>query len=270
MKKASILMRLGALLLGVMALCAAAPAQDFDSSAEAQITALVNRERAAAGLGALKPDIRLGEAARKHAVEMVKHKALSHQFEGEQGVATRIAATGIRFDASGENVAFAGSAETAHTSLMNSPPHRANILDSKFTGLGVAALWSGKDLYIVQDFVRLQPEFTIEEAEKRLAQQVSELRRGAGKSELKWVRNTDLRQEACRMAKVDLVSTKLMRRQAGVSTTLVFNTADLTVTPKALRRMMTAGGTSYAIGVCYSASASHAIPTYWIAIVTYF
>jgi uncharacterized protein YkwD len=55
----------------------------------------------------------------------------------------------------GENVGMAGSIDQVHQALMNSPGHRANILEGAFSIVGMAAV-KGPDglVYITQDFVQ--------------------------------------------------------------------------------------------------------------------
>jgi len=44
---------------------------------------------------------------------------------------------GITYKTAGENIAGNGSVSGAHTSLMNSPSHKANILNTGFTHVGI-------------------------------------------------------------------------------------------------------------------------------------
>jgi hypothetical protein len=55
----------------------------------------------------------------------------------------------------GENVGMAGNIDQVHQALMNSPGHRANILEGAFSIVGMAAV-KGPDglVYITQDFVQ--------------------------------------------------------------------------------------------------------------------
>jgi uncharacterized protein YkwD len=59
----------------------------------------------------------------------------------------------VRFRTAGENLALAPTLSIAHTGLMNSPGHRANILQSNFGRLGIGVLDGGKrGLMITQNF----------------------------------------------------------------------------------------------------------------------
>jgi hypothetical protein len=56
----------------------------------------------------------------------------------------------------GENVAMGVSVEGTHRSLMDSPPHRQNILDSRFSNVGIGIAW-GEDgmIYVTEGFSRI-------------------------------------------------------------------------------------------------------------------
>jgi Uncharacterized protein with SCP/PR1 domains len=59
----------------------------------------------------------------------------------------------VSFHAAGENLALAQTVEIAHTNLMNSPGHRANILSPDFGRLGIGILDGGfYGLMISQEF----------------------------------------------------------------------------------------------------------------------
>src|SRR5947209_276802 len=108
------------------------------SAAEKQLFDLVNREREKAGLGRLAWSDQLARAAVKHSKLLEEHQDLSHQFEGEPTLQERIGATGARFNSVAENVAEAPDVLTAHTGLMHSPGHRANILHADYNAIGIA------------------------------------------------------------------------------------------------------------------------------------
>ncbi len=50
---------------------------------------------------------------------------------------------GISYRAAGENLAGAPTVERAHTSLMNSSGHRANILNPRYTHVGIGIVDGG-------------------------------------------------------------------------------------------------------------------------------
>ena len=109
--------------------------------AEAEVTRLVNLERAKAGCGPVRTDDRLTAAARGHSRDMVDRDYFSHTSPEGKGPGDRAAAAGYpRW--SGENIA-AGypTPEAVVRGWMDSPGHRANILNcqSKATGVGYDA-----------------------------------------------------------------------------------------------------------------------------------
>ncbi len=108
--------------------------------AEARLLALVNRDRAAAGLAPLALDARLAEAARAHSHDMADHDFVAHISPTTGSAVERVARVGLTPDLLLENVGRAYSAEDAESGFMASPGHRGNILDkrARFIGIGVA------------------------------------------------------------------------------------------------------------------------------------
>jgi uncharacterized protein YkwD len=122
------------------------------SKDEQSIFDSANRERAAHQLPLLKWNAGLAGAARQHALKMAQEGKLSHEFPGEAGMGMRISMAGVRYVSVAENVAEAPSAQALHQEWMNSPPHRANILDPELDSLGVAVVLRNGILFAVQDF----------------------------------------------------------------------------------------------------------------------
>lgn len=115
-------------------------AAEVDPQAEIQMLDLLNRERSLNGLGPLLMDDRLREAARGHSLEMFRLSYFAHESPAAGSPFERMQRVGARFQAGGENLAYAPGVETAHRGLMNSPEHRKNILGPQFrrVGIGVA------------------------------------------------------------------------------------------------------------------------------------
>ncbi|MEO5953203.1 MAG: CAP domain-containing protein, partial [Chloroflexia bacterium] len=55
----------------------------------------------------------------------------------------RMDTAGITYRTAGENLALAPSLDIAHEGLMNSPGHRANILNADFGRVGIGVLDGG-------------------------------------------------------------------------------------------------------------------------------
>lgn len=120
---------------------------------EARMLDLVNNERRAAGLNPLAMDPELTEVARQHSDDMFKRGYFSHVSPEGGTVADRINEARIRYLTAGENLALAPTLQMAHTGLMNSPGHRANILYPKFGRVGIGIKDGGiRGLMVTQNF----------------------------------------------------------------------------------------------------------------------
>ena len=114
---------------------------------------LVNNERVAAGLKPLAPDPELAELARKHSADMFARGYFAHVTPEGRDPFDRMYAAGVRFQTAGENLALAPTVQIAHTGLMNSPGHRANILNKKFGRVGIGIMDGGSHgLMVAQEF----------------------------------------------------------------------------------------------------------------------
>jgi uncharacterized protein YkwD len=113
-----------------------------DPDAEQRMLDLVNAERTKAGLGPLLADDRLRDVARQHSLEMFQRDYFSHTSPTTGSPFDRMHAAGIDFLVAGENLAYAPNVEVAHTGLMNSPGHRANILRPEFGRVGIGVIRS--------------------------------------------------------------------------------------------------------------------------------
>lgn len=120
---------------------------------EAQMLQLVNEERAKAGLKPVLADPELARVARTHSQDMFVRGYFAHVNPDGKDPFDRMRAANVKFRAAGENLALAQTLEIAHTNLMNSPGHRANILNPAFGRLGIGVLDGGYyGLMISQEF----------------------------------------------------------------------------------------------------------------------
>ena len=108
------------------------------SNVQQQILTLVNVERKKANLQPLTLNSKLGQAAQNHTNDMVSKSYFSHTSPSGGTMVSRVKATGYVYSTIGENIAAGSStADATMTQWMNSPGHRANILNPKFRELGV-------------------------------------------------------------------------------------------------------------------------------------
>jgi len=120
---------------------------------EARMLELVNKERIKAGLKPLKADPELVPVARAHSKDMFSRGYFAHKSPEGKDPFDRMKKAGVMFQAAGENLALAQTVEIAHTNLMNSPGHRANILNPSFGRVGIGILDGGfYGLMISQEF----------------------------------------------------------------------------------------------------------------------
>jgi uncharacterized protein YkwD/uncharacterized membrane protein required for colicin V production len=114
-----------------------------DPADEEGMLELVNRERTSRGLGALVMDEALRQLARSHADDMFRRGYFAHDTPEGKDPFERMRDAGIVFGLAGENLALAPTLEIAHDGLMNSPGHRANILNGGFRKVGIGVLDGG-------------------------------------------------------------------------------------------------------------------------------
>ena len=116
-----------------------------------EVVRLVNAERAKEGLAALQMDSSLNSAAQVRAKEIVT--SFSHTRPNGSNCFTALSEAGIKYNGSGENIAYGQKtpAEVVNA-WMNSAGHRANIMSSKFTKIGVGCHNSNGTYYWSQFF----------------------------------------------------------------------------------------------------------------------
>jgi uncharacterized protein YkwD len=108
--------------------------------------AMTNRERLRRSLSRVDIDIRLVEDAVQHSEAMARANKVSHQLPGEPSPEDRVQAAGYTFSRMGENVAEGqDTALETVQAWMDSPPHRANLLDPdcQHAGFGLAIAGDG-------------------------------------------------------------------------------------------------------------------------------
>lgn len=119
------------------------------------MTALVNEERAKAGISPLVLDLKLNKTAQRHSEDMVENNFFSHTNLSGQSPFDRMAEDGISYMAAGENIAYGQrTPEEVMNSWMNSEGHRNNILNGAYNkiGIGIAVTEYGT-IYWTQNFI---------------------------------------------------------------------------------------------------------------------
>ncbi len=132
---------LGALLTGAVT---AGPAGA--TSTEDTFTAKLNYARTSRGIPRLTPRSALITVARQQAQRMASSNTLFHNPNLTKDV------TNWRWV--GENVGYGPDALTVHVAFMNSPGHRANILDRDYTEVGIGAVTVNGRVWVAEVFRR--------------------------------------------------------------------------------------------------------------------
>lgn len=121
-------------------------------SVEQEVIRLVNQERAKNGLSALKYDWELARVAEHKSLDMRSLGYFSHTSPTYGSPFDMMKNYGIHYQAAGENIAKGQtSAQQVMNAWMNSSGHRANILNSSYTHLGVGYVSDGH--YWTQMFI---------------------------------------------------------------------------------------------------------------------
>ncbi len=102
-----------------------------------------NQQRGAAGVAALQLDPTLELVARQRAEDMASKGYFSHTSPTGVTAFTLLDGRGYKYAIAGENIARnnypdAQTVDTAMTGFMNSPGHRENILEPRYTRVGIA------------------------------------------------------------------------------------------------------------------------------------
>jgi RNA polymerase sigma factor (sigma-70 family) len=103
-----------------------------------QVTQLVNAERAKNGCGPVTQNGKLDTAALRHSQDMAARNYFDHTDPDGKDPGDRITAAGYTWSTYGENIARGQQTPASvMDSWMNSPGHRANILNCSFKEIGV-------------------------------------------------------------------------------------------------------------------------------------
>ncbi len=113
------------------------------STAEQRMVNLINQARQKAGLTALRANSELSRVARFKSADMIEKDYFSHQSPTYGSPFEMMKKFGVSYRAAAENIACNSSVDAAHKALMNSPGHRANILNSTYTEVGIGIVDGG-------------------------------------------------------------------------------------------------------------------------------
>ncbi len=132
---------------------ASAPSDNTaDASYAQQVTNLVNEQRAANGLAPLTLSSDLSRVAQAKSQDMHDNNYFDHNSPTYGSPFDMMKAFGISYRSAGENIAMGyATPEAVVNAWMNSPGHRANILNSSYSQIGVGYVADGN--YWTQEFI---------------------------------------------------------------------------------------------------------------------
>lgn len=124
---------------------------DYLAAVEDQILKLVNSEREKVGLSSLAMDDKLRQASRYKANEMLQYNYFEHYSPYTKNPWDTARGFGVTYTAFGENIWTMSSSDAANlrshvtaevivNSWMNSPGHKANILNKNFRKMGIGVV----------------------------------------------------------------------------------------------------------------------------------
>ncbi len=249
--------------------CSASPAQRppaDPSPAESKILELLNHERSAANLPTLKWNGQAALAARAHSRLLARHGEMSHQFEKEDTVPQRIAATGLRFTDSAENIAVADAPEEVHMALMLSPGHKANIMNVRYNSVGIGVFEAKGRLWVTQDFAWATAVYNDIDFGTALISTFNRAREQKGIKPMDARLDTHLSALAC-SAKGDVQSVA-----AGINGTsgrvFLFTLSEPTQMPEQLSgHLFSKTQQRVNVGVCFSPDQQHGYANFWVVAV---
>jgi hypothetical protein len=194
---------------------------------------------------------------------------LSHQLEDEPSLPARLtAATSLRMDAEGENVALDVTLAGAHKGLMHSPPHRANILDPHFNYAGFAAVWDKGQLWVVEDFAHAMRSYSAEDAENLVAKAIDNNRRAAKLPTLRHTEFSGLRDVACGMARADSLRTGATDDLSHKYSVVTYTQSDPTVFSVS-RLAERPDIQNVGVAVCFARTKTYPGGAYWTIVLFY-
>ena len=118
-----------------------------------RVLCLINVERAHHHMSPLRFENAQRKAAVKHTKVMVRERCFAHQCSGEADLVKRISQTAYLpcncYWGVGENVGYGeetlGTPRAMVEAWMNSPEHRANILNPRYEHIGIGVMWGTPD-----------------------------------------------------------------------------------------------------------------------------
>lgn len=168
------------------------PAPDV-ATVRQQLLELLNRTRAETGLPALQTDPSLDAIALAHSRDMLEHDYVGHVSPTTGSASDRVRGAGVRTGLVLENIGRGYSASEIHRGLIDSPGHRANLVnpDATHVGIGVVAQEeNGRTAFLATEvFIREAQAIDVAAAPATLLAELNRARRARGAPEMRMDEN---------------------------------------------------------------------------------
>jgi uncharacterized protein YkwD len=147
-----------ALATGVASAHPAHVSSSEDSVLAHQLLGLINRDREDVRLAPLELSAHLSSVADAHSIDMAEHSYFAHVTPTGLTPSDRMLRAHIRFHRDGENLGYARGYSPAEglqiieMIMMQSPHHRANLLNPGYRSIGIGVSMTGRAMYVTEDF----------------------------------------------------------------------------------------------------------------------
>ncbi|HEU4416736.1 MAG TPA: CAP domain-containing protein, partial [Candidatus Angelobacter sp.] len=151
--------------------------------------------------------------------------------------------------------------------LMQSPGHRANILNPDYNAVGISIVQRGDELYVTQDFAHLLPSYTEKEFRDAVVNGFNRVRRARRLPKVEIISDARLRRAACAQ---DMNTDKMIQNLPGAASLLVFPMAEPGTLPDDLRKA--AGDKTLErmnLGVCLQTGGKTGFSKFWVVAALY-
>jgi hypothetical protein len=220
-----------------------------------QLYALVNQARRSYGLAPLRWDPALASAM-QHCVLMARASQIEHRYRNEADVPLRGSQSGAHFSLIEENIASGPSASGIQQAWMNSPEHRANLLNPSIDRVGLAVLSRNGQLYAVADYARAVIMLTQAQVELAVASQLR-------------ARGVVVLDDAIQ-ARAYCASNGSYRAVGGPRLMTRWQNSDMTQLPSEVLRALSSGAYHQAaVGSCLDQDQAASFTSYRVAVILY-
>jgi uncharacterized protein YkwD len=227
---------------------------DAVPAAARQLFALANQARAAAGVWPLKWDAALAAAALQHCQLMAIEGPIAHRYNGEPDLTVRAQRAGAHYSLIEENVAFGSNVAGIHQGWLNSPGHRANLLNPEVDSVGIAVVAGRGAYYAAADYAHAVQVLSRDQVEATVA----ELIRASG---ISIVGDPSAARNYCETGSSD-------NGRSGFF--VVWEGADISALPRALAgRIGTGSYRTAVVGACAPKDADSGFTSYRVAVILY-